>query len=289
MKLIFLGTFLVSILVKDVVESARILAVVPTPSFSHQVAFQQLWTELSLKGHQVTLLTTDPIKNNSLTNLTQIDVNYAYKILIEKHKLTKLFNIAQSNGIRYVNKLRAAMVEAVEDEMKHPSVQDLIHNNTKGRFDLVMAEYLHPTMYAFAEIYKCPLIGISSMDTLNIVYESMGNPAHPAMYPEVSLPFLPPLNLIERIISVSFYIYIKLYVRFKVTQEDNDFVKKHFGKNLPELHEIRKRMSLFFVNTDPIFNTVRPLVPAIIPFGSGSHMKSPQALPQVKPFEISSK
>ncbi|KAF5275158.1 hypothetical protein FQA39_LY18665 [Lamprigera yunnana] len=59
---------------------ANILAIMPTPSYSHQVPFQPIWKELSLRGHQVTTITTDPVKDPSLVNLKEIDLSSAYPI-----------------------------------------------------------------------------------------------------------------------------------------------------------------------------------------------------------------
>lgn len=61
-------------------ESARVLSVIPIPSYSHQVVFQPLWRELSLRGHQVTTLTTHPINDPSLINLTEIDLGFSYDV-----------------------------------------------------------------------------------------------------------------------------------------------------------------------------------------------------------------
>lgn len=41
-------------------ESARILAVYPTPSISHQVVFRPLMQELAKRGHDVVVITADP-------------------------------------------------------------------------------------------------------------------------------------------------------------------------------------------------------------------------------------
>ncbi|XP_052744252.1 UDP-glucuronosyltransferase 2B15 isoform X2 [Bicyclus anynana] len=66
-------------------SGARILGVFPTPSISHQVVFRPLVQELVKRGHEVTVITTDPAfkPGQAPTNLTEIDVHdLSYKIWI---------------------------------------------------------------------------------------------------------------------------------------------------------------------------------------------------------------
>lgn len=76
------------------VHGARILGVFAFPSISHQIVFQPIWRELSLRGHQVTVLTPNPIHDQSLTNLTEIDLSFTYKTL-------KKFKEKASQGLDY--------------------------------------------------------------------------------------------------------------------------------------------------------------------------------------------
>ncbi|XP_052741051.1 UDP-glucosyltransferase 2-like [Bicyclus anynana] len=65
------------------VEPARILAVFPVASISHQVVFRPLINELAKRGHEVVVITPDPAfsKGKSPQNLTEIDIHeLSYKI-----------------------------------------------------------------------------------------------------------------------------------------------------------------------------------------------------------------
>ncbi|XP_049861771.1 UDP-glucuronosyltransferase 1A5-like [Schistocerca gregaria] len=46
-------------------HSARILGIIPTSSISHQLPFRLIALELAKRGHQVTVMTTDPIRLGS--------------------------------------------------------------------------------------------------------------------------------------------------------------------------------------------------------------------------------
>jgi len=43
-------------------KAARILGIFPTPSISHQLPFQALMKALAAKGHQITVISPNPLK-----------------------------------------------------------------------------------------------------------------------------------------------------------------------------------------------------------------------------------
>ncbi|PSN29408.1 hypothetical protein C0J52_28242 [Blattella germanica] len=65
LKWIFLVLYLVSSS-----NGARILGIFPTPSSSHQVPFQTIMRALAARGHQVTIITPDPLKVGSTVLVT---------------------------------------------------------------------------------------------------------------------------------------------------------------------------------------------------------------------------
>ncbi|KAJ8727685.1 hypothetical protein PYW07_001804 [Mythimna separata] len=69
--------FAAYIFVLNQVDAERILAYFPTPSISHQVVFRPLTEALARRGHEVTVVTTDPAfpKGGTPPNLTEIDVH----------------------------------------------------------------------------------------------------------------------------------------------------------------------------------------------------------------------
>jgi hypothetical protein len=43
-------------------EAARILGIFPTPSISHQLPFQAIMKALAARGHQITVISPNPLK-----------------------------------------------------------------------------------------------------------------------------------------------------------------------------------------------------------------------------------
>ncbi|KAK5640041.1 hypothetical protein RI129_010852 [Pyrocoelia pectoralis] len=268
---------LISVLVNIHLGSgARILGIIPTPSFSHQIVFQQLWRELSLRGHKVTTMTTDPIKDSTLTNLTEIDLRFSYEIWNEN--LYKDIEGSSKNPLGLIKMGVAKLLNIIDKQLEHPPVQELI-NDKNAHFDLVIVENLMTTMIAFSERFKCPFIGINSFDPPYIVYQNLGNPTHPVMYPDSLLPFTYPLSLTERVISVLYTAFVPL-LPLVVGHAEDALVEKHFGKGYPPLSELSENISMLFVNTDPIFHPVKSLVPTVIQIGAGSHRSPSKPLPK---------
>ncbi|KAK5639953.1 hypothetical protein RI129_010764 [Pyrocoelia pectoralis] len=138
----------------ELCQGARILGVIPTPSYSHQVVFQPLWKELSLRGHQVTLLTTNPMNDPSLINLTEIDLSFSYKFL--EDNLAELINSSQ-NVLKWMDLTIISFNNVVDAQLQHPEVQKLIRDPNE-HFDLLIVEYLTAPPIYFSKRFNCPYI-----------------------------------------------------------------------------------------------------------------------------------
>lgn len=255
---------------------ARILGIVSIPSYSHQIVFQPLWKELSLRGHQLTILTTDPMKDPSLTNLREIDLHSSYKMWkrlsmneLAKHGILKLFSVALD-----------VVKELLTEQLEHPEVQKLIKNETEY-FDLLMVEGFYPTMFAFATRFNCPMIQMFSLDAPSNTYHLVGNPSHPVLNPPFLMPYIGKLNFAERLGTVLQTVFENLFNDFAFTRIQQSLVYKYFGDDYPDIQDIGRNTSLVFVNTDSVFHQIRPLSPNIIQIGGGIHLTDSQGLSKV--------
>ncbi|KAK5640042.1 hypothetical protein RI129_010853 [Pyrocoelia pectoralis] len=256
-------------------STARILGIVPTPSYSHQVVFQPLFRELSLRGHNVTTITTHPIKDPALTNLTEIDLHFSYETW-QKGVVANIFDYS-TNPIGSTIKMMASVLEILEQQLSHQSVQEFL--NSKQEFDLVIIEASGCVMHAFIAKYKCPFIHMLSYDAPSVTYQEIGNPIHPVLYPHDFYSFYEHLPFLYRLTSVITDYLFKIMVEYAYSYQDK-LVSKYFGPNYPPLKEIMENVSMLFVNTDPVFYKVRAHVPAVIQIGSGTHIKPPRPLPK---------
>ncbi|KAK5638200.1 hypothetical protein RI129_012495 [Pyrocoelia pectoralis] len=269
--------FLNIIFIISSASTARILGYLPTPSYSHQVVYHPIWRELSLRGHSVTTLTTHPINDPRLTNLTEIDVSRSYQGNITLF-LMNLDPLSPASNFRGYFELM--MGDVLEAQLEYGPVKDLI-NDKNLKFDLVIVEYFFSTPLALTKRFDCPSIGVLSLDAWNGWYKMIGSPTHSILYPEYITSLVDRLSLLERVESFITSLIGEYYLIDYVKDIDDKLIQKHFGSNYPSSRELASNISLLFVNTDPIFHTLRPLVPTVIQIGAGSHITSSKPLPQV--------
>lgn len=258
------------------VQSARILGVFNIPSISHQVVYQQIWKELSLRGHEVTVITPDPLNDPTLTNLTEIDLSSLYTIINEARSDMS----AAMDHWAFLKNSHFWFYRTTTAIFSHPEVQALLKDETKG-FDLVMIEAIFHSPAVLAAKYKCPLIGVTSFDVPVPVHEMVGNPVHPVYYPDIFTVYDDDKTFLQRLDLVLFYFWEE-YLNSKRRSFVNELTRKYIGEGLPDVEEVVKNMSLLFQNTHPILHRPRPYGPNVIELGGRAHLRPAQPLPLVK-------
>lgn len=262
------------------VHSAKILGVFTVASVSHQIVFQPIWKELSLRGHQVTVLTPNPLKDPSLTNLTEIDLSFMYAKLEEfKGDFSKGMNhwTAIDIFLNVFSNISSHLV--LQDD-----VQNFIKDNSKS-YDVVLVEIMDPLTYVFAAKFNCPIIGVASLTVTNPIHVDLGNPTHPVLHPDLLTPYYGgKLSFFEKVDAVLFDLYQRYKYKSSYFTAVNAIAKKYYGEQYRDLESIQKNLSIVFLNTHPILQGVRPYGPNIIQIGSGIHIKSPKPLTSVRQY-----
>ncbi|XP_074028347.1 uncharacterized protein [Leptinotarsa decemlineata] len=261
------------------IHSARILTIIPTAFSSHHSPFQPLWRELALRGHQLTVLTTDPQKNTSLINLKEIDMSYTYDIY-RKYNFTEL--LSSTDSIMELGSKAAVMFDEVQHtQLSSPEVQELIHNKNI-HFDLLMIEAQSPELLGFAWRFQCPTIAITTLDCAMQYHDSLGNPIHPVINPDFNLEVGHPeeMGFADRLRSFLFIPLYKYFMYHMTYPRIHNAARKFFGDDLPPLKEIQDNISMLFISTHPLFHNIRPLNPNTITIGGGMHIRQPKPLPE---------
>lgn len=268
--------FLTLLLVTQV-HSAKILGVFTIASVSHQIVYQPLWKELSLRGHQVTVLSPNPLNDRSLTNLTEIDLSFMYTFMeAMRGNMVKGMNHWRiMEGLGYAFPQISAQIFTIEEVLK------FIKDDSQS-FDVVLVEIMDPLTLTFAAKFKCPIIGISSMNLPNPILESVGSPMHVVLHPDVYTPYYRgELKFFEKVDAVLYDLYEKYTYQYVYFPAVRDIAKKHLGDDIPDLNSIQKNMSILLVNSNPIIHGVRPYGPNVVEIGGGIHIKPPKPLPLV--------
>lgn len=258
------------------IKAANILGVALHPSYSHQATYRPLWRELSLRGHQVTVLTTDPMRNSTLANLTEIDLSFAYDVW----KASDIIESSIKGGLveNYLKVLRVSE-RVIEAEMASTDVVGLM-NNDSLRFDLVIAEAFYLVGFGFAEKYDCPLVLALSVEAFGSIHYVVGNPNHVILYPNIMLPYDHPLSLKERIVLFLAYL-AEDYIGRLVRGHYDLLLKQYFGPNVPKLVDLTiTRTKLVLSNFNLALGTIRPYAPATVAFGGGTHIEPLKPLPE---------
>lgn len=146
------------------IETARILAIIPVPSYSHQIPYRSIWAALSRKGHEIVLVTTDPINDPSLTNLTEINFHFNYELL-RRLNIDFASNMLKGEmGLNWIDITRTHLWSLAKDQAeniyKHPKIREMYVPDSDKKFDVVIVEtFLSPSLYALAHRFNAPLIG----------------------------------------------------------------------------------------------------------------------------------
>lgn len=145
MKKIF-SFVLILFIVFRISFSARILASVFIPFVGHQLPFRPLWKELAKKGHEITLLTTDPMKDPLSNNIKEIDLSGSYEVL-QKENIKEIHKEQYFSNSMYKSTVLDAIVEW---QLSQTETKDLIENG-KDNFDVLIVDLTNPIYLAFAD------------------------------------------------------------------------------------------------------------------------------------------
>lgn len=256
---------------------AKILGIIPTASYSHQITFHPLWRELAMRGHQVTVVTTDPLRNTSIPNFREVDLSEVHVYFKDVQ-----FYETISGDIKYFWNIAFFLRKVTLDLTKLLLENSDIQKLTNETFDLVIGEAHFPSILGLIGHFRCPWIGVSSMESGIQFNVAIGNPAHPVLNPDYNLPLgnLEDLNFLERITSsvyrIGFVFLIDAYLYPSLSR-----VYEDAGLNTPPLIDIQNNISMLFVTTHPIFHNLRPVFPNTISIGTGMHFQQRKPLPKV--------
>lgn len=282
MKFILFVTGLVMVSEIKLSSSARILAVVPLPFLSHQTTFRPLWHALADRGHEVVVIAADA-ENKNVTNLREIEVRCAYDV-IQQYNLEEIVNFHDNFKIfEFVEFFYDFYFKLIECELLHPEVQAII-NNRSETFDLVITEYYYKFMAALAVRFKCPLIGIVSMDAYYNAHTDFGNPTHPLLYPTFNMYFSNVFSFKDRLLNMIYYVLFE-YNFYAMQKNSISKLIEYVDLNDSfSLQETLDSADLLFINANPILHLSRPLSAATVNIGGGLHIRDAKPLPEVSGY-----
>ncbi|XP_041971707.1 UDP-glucosyltransferase 2-like [Aricia agestis] len=258
-------------------ESARILAIFPVPSISHQVVFRPITQGLARNGHEVVVMTPDPVftKTQPPANLTEIDVHdISYKIFREI--LLKMPMGSKGSLATQMDGLVKVFSDVFEEQIKTEGMQKII-NNKMQKFDLLLIEACVKPALSFSHIFKAPVILVSSLGQVLDNNNVIGVPNHPTRYPALRQR-LYNLTVWEKFSEFKYYWDLMSIIQ-EQEEKDNVKLRKYFGQDMPTLTELGNNVEMLFLNLNQIWAGNYPVPPSVI-FMGGLHQKPKLDLPK---------
>ncbi|XP_047539175.1 UDP-glycosyltransferase UGT5-like [Vanessa atalanta] len=257
---------------------ARILAVFPTPSISHQMVFRPLINELVRRGHVITVITTDPQYPPGQTpnNLTEIDVHdVSYKLW--RDEFAKMPNENTPDTLSQARTTLKVLLKLILAQLETSKVQHLIREK-KGEFDLLYIEAWVKPALIYSHFFKVPVIQISSFGGLSHNYKAIGAVEHPFLYPSI---------LQQRHYNLTKWEKIQMYLKYwrlekifdEANEEDDKALQNIYGSDFPSLNELCDNIHMLFLNIHPIWSNNQP-VPSNVIYIRGLDVKPPKRLPK---------
>ncbi|XP_046624728.1 UDP-glycosyltransferase UGT5-like [Neodiprion virginianus] len=249
----------------DVAESARILGVFVTPSFSHQIVFRALTMELSKRGHELVVFTSDPLNDPSLNNYKEIDMHYTYDL-----KMDHAIAMDETSFIQEWYKVSEPITEAV---LIHPEMQRIISPNSTERFDLIIAEYLsYDAIYALRIRLDAPIIGVCTTSLPHSLSYQIGNTHALSYSPSLMDDYTDDMNFWLRLINAYRMAKHAILRQYDLLPRQERLLRKYFGPHVPSVEDLSTEMSLVLTSSHPLLEYPRPSLPTIIHI-EGCHLK----------------
>lgn len=263
------------------VECGKILGVFSMPSISHQVVFRKLSQELAKRGHDLTVITTDPAypSGKAPSNYREIDVqNVSYATLQKNFQASYKVDqdVQTCSEIKEGSLILSALLEA---QLQTTEVKELLSQD-KYTYDLILIEaVMHPAI-AFSYAFHAPVILVSSMGAFFNNHDLLGSPTHPILYPSFIHRKIYNLNMWEKFNNL-YYHYCYKYVVYLNEDYENKLLQKYFGSDIPPLSELYNNVHMLFINLNSIWADNQPVSPSVVYMG-GIHQLPEKELPQVK-------
>ncbi|XP_003705463.2 UDP-glucosyltransferase 2-like [Megachile rotundata] len=264
------------------VACERILIIAQAPFYSHVSVIRELSLALNKRGHEIVMVTPHPTKNLP-ANYTEIDFSSSLKMPELLSVLSRLFGYQAATRLESYLVIYDYLQIYTKYFYEHPDIKRIYAEDSKERFDLVIAEHVLTHGICFiAHKLKAPLITILSVEINLVHHHILGNhllPSHPSNWEfhdstGLEVPFW---------VRVKNFVHALLLVRqwyYYETGSIYDIVKEYLGSNIPSPFDVLKNISLILVNYDPVLTYARPMPFNFVGYSNWTVVDNPPPLPK---------
>ncbi|XP_055914356.1 UDP-glycosyltransferase UGT5-like [Eupeodes corollae] len=262
LKTIFAFLIITTSTFVEVIDSARILGLFPTPFKSHLIIHSAIADALVERGHEVTVVATLPkINKHSQFRHIQLNIDEFSPTLLAAYinnppPLYKKYTFFMNEINRYTN-----------DSLHHEAMQKLMREES---FDLVIQGFiLNEFLLGVAAHFKCPVVMSFMIRTLPRVNNLVGNPHEIAYVPGLMSGGNQPMGFFDRL---EHFVCVNFLENGVVKYIEQSNQKRFYDANFPpekypSYEDMLKNISLVFTNYHFSQGSIRPYVPGLIEIG----------------------
>ncbi|OXU22681.1 hypothetical protein TSAR_000187 [Trichomalopsis sarcophagae] len=253
--------FLFLFLGLSVSDGYRILAIFPFDGKSHFGVLNSVVKDLASGGHQVDVMSNFPPKE-SFPNLTHI-VTLPVAGAQSRIDYNLIFYPEKEANWLHDKKRRMC------DFLGLPKVAELIRNPpTNPPYDLLLVHVLtgYQCLAAIGYKWNIPVVGVVTTTLYAQMHHIIGNPLNLALTTSHFGFYKKKLDFWDRVHNVvqTYRVISKFYGYAK---DQDYYIKKHLGNDMPSYRQLEKNMALMFTNSHYTYHGVTPKTPGLIEIG----------------------
>ncbi|KAH8362652.1 hypothetical protein KR200_008373, partial [Drosophila serrata] len=249
-------------------QGANILGLFSSHSQSHLIIHMSVAKTLAEAGHNVTVVSMmQPKVMHKDIHLIVIPVTEEQERILDKQLTTMAGQ--KNSAISFVISLMSGtdvMIQAQADLLSHPSFQPIYET----KFDLmIMGYFFNDFQLGVANKLKVPVVIDWMTASMPLTDDMTGNPSELSYVPNAATSATQPMSLLKRAENLVKHLFFK-YMATVFDNNMNRIYKDIFGgvKNLPTLNELKRNISMIFVNCHLISEgPIRPMVPGLVEIG----------------------
>lgn len=145
----------------------------------------------------------------------------------------------------------------------------------KEHFDVVIFEiFVCDAMVGLGNYFNAPIIGFSTIGPTKWTSDLVGLSDNPSYMPYISNGYSDEMNFWQRIYNSMSYLYEDLAIPLRYLPAQQKLLEKIFPNSteMPTIEELRRNVSLVFVNSHVSYGIAQPLMSNLIEIG-GVHVK----------------
>ncbi|AAK85576.1 EGT [Epiphyas postvittana nucleopolyhedrovirus] len=258
-------------------HAANILAVLPTPAYSHHLVYKAYVQALANKCHNVTVIKPqllNYVDSNAhwCGHIEQIEADMSseqYKKLVSSSGAFRKRGVVADETTVTANNYMG-LIDMFKDQFNNVNVQQfLLCNRT---FDVVVVEAFADYALVFGHLFRpAPVIQIAPGYGLDENFDTAGAVArHPKYYPNIWRSTF--VGGTAGALSEW-----RLYNEFELLARYSDkLLKIQFGPTTPTIRELRNNVQLLLLNLHPVYDNNRPVPPSVQYLGGGLHLTQTQ-------------